>query len=141
MLLQGDFNSRTGREKDYVEYDKSDMYFNVENFSNQSSRNSEDKGKNTRGNELNDLLILNGRTPGDIFVKFTCHNWNGSSVVDYFLVPNQFCERISNFSVSTYIPWLSDHCIIKTQILMKDNLKKKPSIWSRLRSNLALYGM
>ena len=103
VLLQGDFNSRTGREKDYVEYDKSDMYFNVENFSNQSSRNSEDKGKNTRGNEfldickLNDLLILNGRTPGDIFGKFTCHNWNGSSVYIIFYLQTIFTIEYQNF--------------------------------------------
>ena len=110
ILLQGDLNGRTGQEKDYLEADKLDSQFCIENLDNQNMRNSEDKSKNTRGNELldicklNDMLILNGRTTGDIFGKFTCHNWNGSSVVDYFLAPNQFCDRISNFSVGKYIP-------------------------------------
>ena len=73
------------------------------------------------------MLIVNGRTTGDIFGKYTCHKWNGSSVVDYFLSPNHFCNRISNFSVGKYIPWLSDHCIIKVDILLNDNLDRKTS--------------
>ena len=130
VLLQGDLNGRTGEDKDYVEADKSDETLCIENFDNQNMRNSEDKTKNPRGNQLldicklNDMLILNGRTTGDIFGKFTCHNWNGSSVVDYFLVPNEFCDRVSNFTVGEYIPWLSDHCIINTTILMSDPLKR-----------------
>jgi hypothetical protein len=53
---------------------------------------------------------------GDIFGKFTSHNWNGSSVVDYCVASNEMLDRISNFSVGKYIPWLSDHCIINTTI-------------------------
>ena len=120
VLVQRDINSRVGQDTDYVEGDKSDEQFGVENFANQNVRNSEDHNKNTRGDELldicklNDMLILNGRTTGDIFGKFTSHNWNGSSVVDYCIVPNQFYEKVSEFSVGDYIPWLSDHCVIKT---------------------------
>jgi hypothetical protein len=62
----------------------------------------------------NDLLILNGRTTGDVFGKYTNHNWNGSSVVDYCLAPYYFIEKVSCFSVGYYVPWLSDHCMIKT---------------------------
>ena len=117
-------------EKDYIESDKSDSYFGIENLSNQNLRNSEDENKNPRGNELldvcklNDMLIINGRKTGDLIGKYTCHNWNGSSLVDYLLEPNQFYNKISNFSIGKYIPWLSDHCIIKTTILLNNTFKR-----------------
>jgi hypothetical protein len=63
---------------------------------------------------------VNGRKKGDIFGRYTCHNWNGSSVVDYFLTPLSFVDRVSYFSVGDFIPWLSDHCIIKAKILLMD---------------------
>ena len=78
-------------------------------------RNSQDEKTNPRGNELpdvcklNDLLILNGRTTGDLFGSFTSHQWNGSSVVDYALVSNEFSKNILTFRVGPYLPWLSDH--------------------------------
>ena len=96
-------------------------------------RNSQDTTKNIRGQELldvckvNDLLILNGRKNGDLFGVCTSHQWNGSSVVDYFLSPNRFLHKIPKFSVGKYIPWLSDHCILKTTILINDlKTAKKP---------------
>ena len=132
VLLQGDLNCRTGQEKDYVEHDKSDIELGIENFGNQILRNSEDKNKNPRGKELldicklNDLLILNGRMTGDIFGKYTSHNWNGSSVVDYCIASNEICDRIGIFSVGKYIPWLSDHCMISTTINVNgSSLKNK----------------
>ena len=129
ILLQGDLNCRIGEDCDYVKGDKSDDLLGIENFSNQNKRNSEDKTINARGKDLldlcklNDLLILNGRTTGDVFGKFTNHNWNGSSVVDYIIVPNEFYDNVSNFSVGDYVPWLSDHCMIKTTIKIS-NLEK-----------------
>ena len=67
ILLQGDFNSRTGVARDLVGFDKSDLEQGFENPDNQSLRNSEDKKVNPRGKDLldvsklNDYLILNGR--------------------------------------------------------------------------------
>ena len=87
-LVQGDFNAQTVCEKDFIEADKLDSLFGLENLSNLNLHNSKDQNKNPRGNELldvcklNDMLILNGRKPGDLFGSYTCHNWNGSSV-DY----------------------------------------------------------
>ena len=129
VLLRGDFNCRTGKEKDYVEHDKSDSELGIENFDNQIMRNSEDQNINPRGKELldicklNDLLILNGRLPGDIFGNFTSHNWNGSSVVDYCIAPNLMFDSISKFSVGKYVPWLSDHCMINTTITFNKTIK------------------
>ena len=89
-------------------------------------RNSEDKTVNARGKELlylckfRELAIVNGRRQGDIFGKYTCHNWNGSSVVDYFLSSISSLSCISSFNVGECIPWISDHCIIKTSFLLKN---------------------
>ena len=121
ILIQGDLNARTASEKDYVDYDENDPFLFGES-ERQGFRNSQDSHKNQRGGEVNDtcklhnLLILNGRKTGDIFGKFTCHNWNGSSVVDYMISSDYFANNITHFSVGDYIPWLSDHCILKTKL-------------------------
>ena len=128
VMIQGDLNGRTGEELDFVEADKfdSDLGLDNMNFENQRPRNSEDRTKNKRGEEIldlckmNDLMILNGRCTGDIFGKFTCHNWNGSSVVDYCIVPYEYFDSIVSFSVGEYIPWLSDHCMIITSLKLGD---------------------
>ena len=92
-----------------------------------------DQVSNARGQELldvcklNDVLILNGRTVGDAFGSCTSHQWNGSSVVDYALLPNNFTKNISTFTVGDYVPWLSDHCPIHTDILFNDWKHKNDS--------------
>ena len=137
VFIQGDLNARTGSEVDFVQSGKRHDTLEVEEMDGDDDsssinclnvRNSEDKTVNARGKELLDLCkfrklaIVNGRKPGDIFGKYTCHNWNGSSVVDYFLssIPSLSC--ISSFIVGECIPWLSDHCIIKTTFLLKNEL-------------------
>ena len=133
--MQGDMNARTGIESDFVDSDKSDERFGVQNLSNQSIRNSEDLTVNARGRELldlckvNDLLITNGRKIGDLFGKFTSHQYNGSAINDYFLAPNHFFPKISRFSVGSFSPWLSDHCPIYSTInvnkLTKDDIPQE----------------
>ena len=126
VLVQGDLNARTGHDKDFVEYDKFDPV-GVENLCNQHIRNSQDLNTNARGKELldvcklNDLLIMNGRKVGDLFGNYTSHQWNGSSVVDYFLAPNNFSQKNLNFSVGDFIPWISDHCPIHTTFILQGN--------------------
>ena len=122
IVVQGDLNARTGNEPDFVNADKSDDIFGIENLVNQGPRNSEDTKTNPRGKELldlckvNDLLIANGRTIGDLFGKLTSHQYNGSALNDYLLVPNYFTSKISYFKVGDFIPWLSDHCPIYSTI-------------------------
>ena len=124
VLVQGDLNARIGNENDFIVHDKFDQQLGIENLDNQRMRNSQDQITNTRGKELldvcklNDFLIMNGRKIGDIFGSLTSHQWNGSSVVDYFLAPNTFVHNILKFSVGKYIPWISEHCTIHTNILM-----------------------
>ena len=99
-------------------------------------RNSEDKNTNARGKDLldvcklNDFLIMNGRKVGDLFGSCTSHQWNGSSVVDYFLAPNTFSQKILNFSVDKFVPWISDHCPIHTTISLNQlkTMQKTPPI-------------
>ena len=138
VLLQGDFNCRTGEENDFVGHDKSDEDLGIENLDGQTLRNSEDKVCNERGKEfldickMNDFLILNGRMTGDIFGKFTSHNWNGSSVVDYSVISHELSDSVANFTVGKFVPWLSDHCMINTNIKLsqgptrRETTKTKP---------------
>ena len=135
VLVQGDLNARISNNPDFITSGKVDHLEEVEALSSHFTegsileeendqeyipRNSEDRKENPRGNELldickiNNLIVLNGRKTGDLFGKCTSHNWNGSSVVDYFICPTSFYDRIISFSVGQYIPWISDHCIIKT---------------------------
>ena len=78
--------------------------------------------KTVTGNDLldfckaDDYLIINGRKVGDISGKHTSHQWNGSSLVDYIITPNQDYDKIDQFSAGEYSPWLSDHCPIYTEI-------------------------
>ena len=137
VFLQGDLNARTGTDSDLIQMGKCyepseeelgeiDAQEDVDIY----LRNSEDKTVNSRGRELLDLcklnrfLIVNGRKTGDVFGKNTCHNWNGSSVVDYFLSPISSFDSISTFAVGNYIPWLSDHCLIRSKILLRGNYSK-----------------
>lgn len=80
-------------------------------------RMSKDSKIDKRGKELLDfckgyqLRILNGRTLGDMQSNFTCYTPNGTSVVDYAVVSESALKSILCFSVSDFIPTLSDcHC-------------------------------
>ena len=132
IFLQGDLNARTGTDLDFIRAGKYDLCDEEvdESYSDTldpNLRNSEDSIVNARGKELldlcklNKLVIINGRKNGDLFGKNTCHNWNGSSVVDYLLAPASCIDFISSFVVGCYVPWLSDHCIITTKILLRGN--------------------
>ena len=122
-LVQGDMNARTGISKDFIEHDKIDIEFGIENQTGQHVRNSQDTTVNVRGKELldickfNDLLILNGRKIGDLSGSLTSHQWNGSAVVDYVLSPIEFMKNIPKFSIGNFNPWLSDHCPLYTNIV------------------------
>ena len=126
-LVQGDLNARTGNVIDFIESDKSDEELGITNVVDQFIRNSEDQVVNNRGKELldvckqNDMIILNGRKIGDLSGKFTSHQWNGSAVVDYVLIPHWFSKNILKFSIGEFIPWLSDHCPTHTHILSLQN--------------------
>ena len=121
--ILGDLNARTGNENDFITYDKFDETFGITNNKVYLKRNSEDLAKtSSRGNDLldfckgNNTAIVNGRTIGDLNGKMTCHQWNGSSVVDYMLTSNEICNNITSFKVGDFLPWISDHCSITATI-------------------------
>jgi hypothetical protein len=113
VLLCGDFNARMGNLDDYVEHDS-----NFLNISDQiDRRNSRDTPVNAYGRCLsepccgNGLIALNGRSKGDFVGQFTCHTYNGASVVDYAIVSHNLFPFISHFSVSALTEF-SHHCFL-----------------------------
>ena len=130
VIVQGDFNARTNVIGDNVTADKYDNSFIENPLIDIPIRNSEDKAPpDYRGKELVELcktlelVALNGRKVGDLFGKFTSLQWNGSSVVDYVFVDQSLFSSISFFEVGNFIPWISDHCVIRFQLetCMVDN--------------------
>ena len=78
-------------------------------------RYSKDKIINERGRKFLDLVsacnmeILNGNMIGDITGNYTCHRYNGSSVVDYMVTSQHLLHTINQFKVMSF-SILSDHC-------------------------------
>ena len=85
-------------------------------------RNSKDLVCTPRGKDLIDscvasnLYILNGRTFGDLFGKYTCIQYNGNSVTDYCIVSESMFRKVLYFHVHDFKPLLSDHAIITTKL-------------------------
>ena len=128
VMLLGDLNSRVGAKDEKIKLDsmvEEDLY-NIHIREDDTEvklrqRNSEDKESNTYGNELlhmlqeSEMCMLNGRTLGDLKGSYTCHQYNGSSVVDYCIVSYHMLKDILYFKVHD-IEWYSDHCMISTAI-------------------------
>ncbi len=137
---KGDFNARIGEKNDFIEPDPFfDKYFDnpITTTSNKilPPRNSEDAESNIRGGELldfcktNEFAITNGRKLGDLFGKCTSHQYNGSSAIDLVLTTVNNFEKISFFEVGNYIPWLSDHSPIFSDVQLDiDTLPPEPPI-------------
>ena len=138
--ILGDFNARTRTECENVAYDKFDDELGIPTKMKAEDiplpRNSEDRKLiNNRGKDFldtcrtNDLCIANGRTIGDIFGRYTCHQPRGSSVVDYLIAPFRVYQNIIEFKVGEYLPSLSDHCPLTARIKINNtNLVKLEQI-------------
>ena len=61
------------------------------------------------------MCIINGRTVGDLIGKYTCHEYNGSSTVDYFIIHTDIIDRVLSMRVVD-LPWYSDHCPLTVKI-------------------------
>ena len=120
ILLTGDFNSRTSDLKDYIEseLDSSDSLPLPRNYKSDTFDteriNNMDKMVNNYGKQLidlciaSDIIILNGRTMGDILGKFTCYEYNGQSAVDYHVVSKSLFKDIIAMRVHNLMEY-SDH--------------------------------
>ncbi|KAL5258990.1 hypothetical protein ACHWQZ_G009453 [Mnemiopsis leidyi] len=124
--------------------------FNNGSYNMTSIRNSEDSTVNERGRKLLDfsaetnMEILNGSTVGDIFGRYTCLKYNGSSVMDYTLVSSNIRQFVDYFKVLNFTN-ISDHrptiCCFKANLLPKAkkvnvSFSELPPkhIWDQLRS-------
>ncbi|CAG2247285.1 unnamed protein product [Mytilus edulis] len=121
ILLNGDFNSRTSRDVEYIEIvhsqhdivdtDNVDILNNLELYDMSKVRCSMDTSKNAYGNMLlemcknNNIIILNGRVNGDKEGKFTCRQ---ASVVDYFICTYDFLCFVVNMYVQDFSKLFSD---------------------------------
>lgn len=91
LLMCGDFNSRIGSLHDVLDENEYIV-----------TRHSVDEYINSHGkcmlNFLNDtrMCVVNGRFGP---AAFTCHRTNGSSTVDYFLVPYEDLKKIQSMMV------------------------------------------
>ena len=72
------------------------------------------------------LRILNSRTIGDSVGKVTYHNYNGTTINDYYICSASFLNNILNFQVGYFSPTMSDHCPITVNCFHK--LKRLQSI-------------
>ena len=127
IIICGDLNARIGLTDDVNSCDKSAEFIDVPSSimsANQleippntpisEKRNCQDKFTNSHKVHLldlvrtNSLLILNGRTLGDSSGKYTCYNWNGNSVVDYFICSHGVISDIKSLSVKQHTIF-SDH--------------------------------
>ena len=134
VIMVGDFNARTGHKNDFIQPDpflEDLLDLPLANYGKSlPPRNSEDSTVNKRGDELLDFCktsefaIVNGRKIGDLFGKYTSHQYNGSSAVDILLSSSNFLENISYFEVGHFTPWLSDHSPILADIKLDVNAKE-----------------
>ena len=62
------------------------------------------------------MNILNGKTFGDRFGKYTSFQYNGNSVVDYCIVSEGLIEHVLYFHVHDHIPHLSDHAKLSVKL-------------------------
>ena len=132
IIICGDFNARTSNLSDTIKHTNLPtqvpraldfpLEFNISNPSNNTvdqniipDRNNSDTQLNTDGKQLidlciaNELIILNGRTFGDLFGQKTFYNSRGSSCLDYFLTITKLSVAISSLRVLPYTQF-SDHC-------------------------------
>ena len=128
IIICGDFNARCGDESDYIEC-----------VDNVPPREVIDHKLNSYGQLLLDFLVdcnlymINGRTGEN---DFTNINTNGSSVVDYIIVPHEQLHKYYDFKVHTMTSVInslnlhghnktSEHSIL--QVVLRDKtVKNRP---------------
>ena len=140
VCIIGDFNSRIANlNENFLINDPFHTNSETEHDENVNEhimkRNSQDPNKNSYGKLLlklineNKLITLNGRKIGDTIGRFTCHRYNGSSVIDLCICDTYFYNSISSFKVLPH-PWFSDHCPIITTI-NTNKLNELTNTWDK----------
>ena len=121
VIMCGDANARTGKLPDYILscnapaihdiYNDIGLEHDIEEPRNNSDLTiSEPHCQHFLDMVINNQLkILNGRTLGDTTGKMTCHKYNGSSVVDYFVITSWARDHVNSLQVKEFTSY-SDHC-------------------------------
>ena len=109
LVIMGDLNARTGTSNEYVDIGHNIPEFNEyeDIFSNTGCpRKSCDSVVNRAGEMLLDfckvygLFIANGRCGKDFDIgQYTFTNSNGSSLIDYLIVPEHLITHITEFEI------------------------------------------
>ncbi len=127
IVLLGDLNARTSTLNEVLTpCNFRDINVELEpptswDFSKLPRRNNQDKTLNANGKpfiellQTTEMIILNGRTVGDIFGSPTCVQRNGISTVDYICVSPRLLQRVRYFKVGNLTPY-SDHRPISSAI-------------------------
>lgn len=139
-LLMGDFNARpqTGGipKLDYIKNDNDNFIPLPINYNSDiqiRDRTSEDSNSNTHGQKLIDLYIsaelriLNGRTPGDYFGRYTCYHPAGNCIVDYFICNENLLHKVMYLNVKP-LTASSIHCPITCMLKSKYQPKNVPKL-------------
>jgi len=125
ILILGDLNARTSNNLDFIPDDTHShlpMHDHYTLDTNIHRRQSHDKILDDRGKHVlelcigHQLRILNGRKLGDYGGYYTCHQYNGSSVVDYGICSTTLLDSIPYFKTHTLIGTVSDHSMISLAI-------------------------
>ena len=137
-IILGDFNARTGHKLDYIENeDNTGLELPGDYVTDTVAtypRGNMDEVTNGYGDQLISLCrnvplrICNGRKLGDTRGSFTCHKWNGQSLVDYCLASPEIYTQILFLKVGQIKPLISDHCpisiAIKSQLFQRIRVKE-----------------
>ena len=133
IIIMGDFNARTKNLDDVLRGEKEEDVFQINFFSKiETFRANQDHTVNKYGKQLIEYciatqsFIANGRTLGDLQGKFTCHQTNGSSTVDYAIINETMSDYLHSFQVLDPNTG-SDHSPIKMKINLPNKLKHDKS--------------
>ena len=139
IIILGDLNSRVGlKQENHYDIDLDSRINDPARPINVPYRFSEDIKVNSHGRKLlrllsnYDLLIANGRTPGDLSGSYTCEQHNGSSVVDLCIAQRNLLSKIMYFKVDEF-NWFSDHA--STSFCLKVNINRNVNFsryWRRI---------
>ena len=108
IIIGGDFNARTSNKIDFIDRNKIDEILKLPTYLSSPTppqRKNEDQTTNKTSSDMIEmlitcnLLIANGRVKGDREGKITCIQWNGTSTVDYFVVPQDMLKTITYLKV------------------------------------------
>ena len=123
IFVIGDLNSRIANTcENFIIHDpfhKTNDINEIETVEriNLPKRTSQDLKINSHGRELikvlneNKMVVLNGRKIGDTAGVLTCHQYNGSSIVDLAICNHDIYSNVSSFRVLP-LPLYTDHCPI-----------------------------